>query len=378
MFFSVILIKLAWMNSEDLLYALALQHIPNLGDSTAKKLLRKFENAENIFREKKSNILKIDGIGTTRIKELYDSKHLKAAEQELKFIQQNNIQTHYFQDSSYPDKLKHCLDAPILLFSRGNINLKAKRIISVVGTRQITQPGISFCERFIEDLAALDPVIISGFAYGVDITAQRAAVKNKLQTIGCLAHGLNQIYPKSHKKYMAEIELNGGFFTDFWSTDKFDRNNFLKRNRIIAGLSEATVVIESAEKGGALVTADIANSYDREVFAVPGRPSDKFSIGCNNLIKAQQAHVLTSAADLVYILNWQIEEKQKSVQKQLFVELEVEEQILYDFLRTEGKTELDQVALHCKLPTFKAASLLLNLELKGAVRPLPGKLFEII
>jgi len=378
MFFSVILIKLAWMNSEDLLYALALQHIPNLGDSTAKKLLRKFENAENIFREKKSNILKIDGIGTTRIRELNDPKHLKAAEQELKFIQQNNIQTHYFQDNSYPDKLKHCLDAPILLFSRGNINIKAKRIISVVGTRQITLPGISFCERFIEDLAALDPVIISGFAYGVDITAQRAAVKNKLQTIGCLAHGLNQIYPKSHKKYMAEIEENGGFFTDFWSTDKFDRNNFLKRNRIIAGLSEATVVIESAEKGGALVTADIANSYDREVFAVPGRPSDKFSIGCNNLIKAQQAHVLTSAADLVYILNWQIEEKQKSVQKQLFVELEVEEQILYDFLRTEGKTELDQVALHCKLPTFKAASLLLNLELKGAVRPLPGKLFEII
>jgi len=378
MFFSVILIKLAWMNSEDLLYALALQHIPNLGDSTAKKLLRKFENAENIFREKKSNILKIDGIGTTRIKELHDPKHLKAAEQELKFIQQNNIQTHYFQDSSYPDKLKHCLDAPILLFSRGNINLKAKRIISVVGTRQITQPGISFCEGFIEDLSALDPVIISGFAYGVDITAQRAAVKNKLQTIGCLAHGLNQIYPKSHKKYMAEIEENGGFFTDFWSTDKFDRNNFLKRNRIIAGLSEATVVIESAEKGGALVTADIANSYDREVFAVPGRPSDKFSTGCNNLIKAQQAHVLTSAADLVYILNWQIAEKQKFVQKQLFVELEVEEQILYDFLRTEGKTELDQVALHCKLPTFKAASLLLNLELKGAVRPLPGKLFEII
>jgi len=317
MFFSVILIKLTWMNSEDLLYALALQHIPNLGDSTAKKLLRKFENAENIFREKKSNILKIDGVGTTRIKELYDPKHLKAAEQELKFIQQNNIQTHYFQDSSYPDKLKHCLDSPILLFSRGNINLKARRIISVVGTRQITQPGISFCERFIEDLAALDPVIISGFAYGVDITAQRAAVKNKLQTIGCLAHGLNQIYPKSHKKYMAEIEEHGGFFTDFWSTDKFDRNNFLKRNRIIAGLSEATVVIESAEKGGALVTADIANSYDREVFAVPGRPSDKFSIGCNNLIKAQQAHVLTSAADLVYILNWQIDEKQKSVQKKI-------------------------------------------------------------
>ena len=155
----------------------------------------------------------------------------------------------------------------------------------------------------------LDPVIISGFAYGVDITAQKAAVKNKLQTVGCLAHGLNQIYPRSHKKYMNEIEENGGFFTDFWSTDNFDRNNFLKRNRIIAGLSEATIVIESAEKGGALVTADIANSYDREVFAVPGRPTDKYSSGCNNLIKAQKAHVLTSAADLAYILNWELDEE---------------------------------------------------------------------
>jgi len=366
------------MNSEDLIYTLALQHIPNLGDTTAKKLLRQFGDAENIFREKKANILKIDGIGSVRIQELHNPKHLKAAEEELEFIQKNNIQTHYYQDNDYPDKLKHCIDAPILMFSRGNIDLKKKRIISIVGTRQITQQGISFCEQLIEDLSALDPVIISGFAYGVDITAQRAAARNKLQTIGCLAHGLNQIYPKSHKRYMAEIEENGGFFTDFWSTDKFDRNNFLKRNRIIAGLSEATIVIESAEKGGALVTADIANSYDREVFAVPGRPSDKFSIGCNNLIKAQNAHVLTSAADLVYILNWKIEEEQKSIQKQLFIELEMEEQQLYDFLKVEGKTELDQVALQCKLPTFKAASLLLNMELKGAVRPLPGKLFEII
>lgn len=177
---------------------------------------------------------------------------------------------------------------------------------------------------------------------------------------------------------MKEIEENGGFFTDFWSTDKFERNNFLKRNRIIAGLSEATIVIESAEKGGALVTADIANSYDREVFAVPGRPSDKYSTGCNNLIKAQSAHVLTSAADLAYILNWDVETERKPIQKQLFIELELEEQKLYEFLQTQGKSELDTLALNCNFPTFKAATLLLNMELKGAIRPLPGKLFEVI
>ena len=366
------------MNSGDLLYTLALQHIPNLGDTTAKKLIRHFGNAENIFREKKSNLLKLDGVGNTRIKEINDPRHLKAAEEELKFIDSNRITCHYFQESDYPEKLKHCIDGPVLLFSRGNIDLNRKRIISIVGTRQITLHGVSFCEKLIEDIAPLDPVIVSGFAYGVDITAQKAAVKNGLQTIGCLAHGFNQIYPKIHKKYVSQVEENGGFFTDFWSTDKFDRNNFLKRNRIIAGLSEATVVIESAEKGGALVTADIAGSYDREVFAVPGRPTDKFSSGCNNLIKAQKAHVLTTAADLAYILNWEIEEKQKPVQKQLFVELEDDEQKLYEFLKTRGKTELDLLALNCNFPTFKTASLLLNMELKGVIRPLPGKLFEVI
>ncbi len=366
------------MNSDDLLYALALQHVPNLGDTTAKKLLGKFGNAKNIFQEKKSNLLKIEGVGQARIQELNNSSHLKAAEEELRFIESNKIKVHYFQDSDYPEKLKHCLDGPVILFSKGNIDLARKRVISVVGTRKITSHGISFCEEFIENLAVLDPVIVSGFAYGVDITAQKAAVKNGMQTIGCLAHGLNQIYPKSHKRYMQEVEDNGGFFTDFWSTDNFDRNNFLKRNRIIAGLSEATIVIESAEKGGALVTADIANSYDREVFAVPGRPSDKYSIGCNDLIKSQKAHVLTSAADLAYILNWELERKHEPVQKQLFVDLEEDEQVLYEFLKSSGKTQLDLLALNCRVPTFKAASLLLNMELKGAVRPLPGKLFEII
>ncbi len=366
------------MNSEELIYVLALQHIPNLGDTTAKKLIRHFGKAENIFREKKSSLLKIDGIGKNRIDGIHDSKNLKAAEEELKFIQANNIQCHYFQESNYPEKLKHCIDGPILIFSRGNIDLNKRRILSIVGTRQITAHGSSFCENLIQDIAVLDPVIISGFAYGVDITAQKAAIKNGLQTVGCLAHGLNQIYPKSHRKYMSQIEENGGFITDFWSTDKFERNNFLKRNRIIAGLSEATIVIESAEKGGSLVTADIAGSYDREVFAVPGRPTDKYSTGCNNLIKAQKAHVLTSAADIAYILYWELEEKEQIVQKKLFVELEEDEQKLYNFLRERGKTELDLLALNCKFPTFKTASLLLNMELKGVVRPLPGKLFEVV
>ena len=366
------------MHASDLLYVLALQHIPNLGDSTAKKLIRKLGSAEAIIKEKPQNLLKIDGIGSIRLKEFQQQDHLKAAEGELKFIVDNNINTHYFQEEDYPEKLKHCIDGPILLFSRGKINLQNKRIISVVGTRQVTANGIAFCEKFIEDLSPLDPVIVSGFAYGVDIAAQKAALQHNLQTIGCLAHGLNQIYPKVHKKYVKPIEENGGFYTDFWSTDIFDRNNFLKRNRIIAGLSEATIVIESAEKGGSLVTADIANSYNREVFAVPGRPTDAYSKGCNNLIKSQNAHLLSSAADLVYMLNWDLESKSKSVQKQLFFELEGDEKSIYDFLKDREKAQLDSIALNCGFPTFKTAGILLNLELKGVIRPLPGKLFELI
>ncbi|TQI69423.1 DNA processing protein [Gramella sp. Hel_I_59] len=366
------------MEPDQLLYTLALQHVPNLGDSTAKKLIRHFGSAENVLKEKTSSLLKIDGIGKTRISEFDNPIHLKEAEKELGFIQKNKINVSYFKEDSYPEKLKHCQDSPLLLFSRGIINLNRKRILSIVGTRQISSHGISFCEQLIEELAPLEPAIISGFAYGTDITAHKAAIKNKLQTVACLAHGLNQIYPKTHKKYMTEMEENGGFFTDFWSTDTFDRNNFLKRNRIIAGLSEATVVIESAEKGGALVTADIANSYDREVFAVPGRPGDKSSIGCNELIKSQNARVLTSAADIAYMLNWRNNENDlKPVQKKLFIDLGAEEQLLYDQLQLQGKTELDLLALQCKIPTFKTASLLLSMELKGAVRPLPGKLFEI-
>lgn len=367
------------MTEQQLIYTLALQHVPKIGATTAKKLLAHCGSAEAVLKEKKTNLLKIDGIGTVTIQGLFDSAHIDAAKNELRFIKENNINYNYFTDSNYPERLKHCIDSPILLFNTGNVNLENKRLISIVGARKITTSGIAFCEKLVEALIPYNPVIISGFAYGTDITAHKAALKHNLQTIGCLAHGLNQIYPKVHKKYMADVEKNGGFFSDFWSTDTFDRNNFLKRNRIIAGLSEATIVIESAEKGGSLVTADIANSYNRDVFAVPGRTTDSQSVGCNNLIKANNAHLLSHPLDIPYILNWELQEEQKpAVQKQLFVELDTEEKIIYNYLSENNKQVLDTIALSCNMPTYKLAGLLLNMELKGVVRPLPGKLFEII
>ena len=367
------------MSRDEIIAVLRLQHVPNIGDITAKKLISNCGSPSLIFEDKLHHLLKIDGIGSATLKGLMDMEHLVAAEAEYEFLGEQEIDLHYFMGDSYPSYLKHCIDSPILLFSQGNIDLNKQKIISVVGTRNITSYGTAICEQLIEELAPLNPIIVSGFAYGVDICVQKAAVRYGLQTIGCLAHGLNQIYPKIHKKYVSEVNKNGGFFTEFWSTSQPDRENFLKRNRIIAGMAEATIVVESAEKGGSLVTADIANSYNRDVFAVPGRIQDKFSSGCNNLIKQQKAHMLTSAADLIYMLGWELEEKKATtIQKQLFVDLDDTEKEIYNYLQQGGKQMLDSIALDCKLPIFKVSSTLLNMEMKGVVRPLPGKLFEAI
>jgi DNA processing protein len=367
------------MTQSELHYTLALLQVEGVGDVLAKKLIQHCGNAEAVFTSKKSQLQKIDGIGSVVIKNLQDKSVFVKAEKELQFIAQENIFTTYFQEENYPDRLKHCYDSPVLLFQAGNINLQNRRMISIVGTRQITSYGMEFTKKLIEDLAPLNPIIISGFAYGVDIYAHQMAMEFGLQTIGVLAHGLNQIYPKTHKKYMAKMEQNGGFLTEFWSTSKPDKENFIKRNRIVAGISEATIVIESAEKGGSLVTANLANEYNRDVFAVPGRVSDKYSQGCNNLIKTQRANLMTSAADLVYMLNWELQrESQKAVQKQLFISLTNEEQKIYDYLQKTGKEMMDIIALECNFPIYRMSSILINMELKGVIRPLPGKIFEAV
>ena len=370
------------MNDTELLHLLALLKIEGVGDIVAKKLLNHCGNAENIFNTKASKLASIDGIGQVLIKNLKNKDAFKLAEAELKFIRENNINLLFYQDKNYPERLKHCIDGPVVLFSSGTIDFNNRKIISIVGTREITAYGMDFCKKLIEDLAPLNPIIVSGFAYGVDIIAHKTALDNNLQTIGVIAHGLNQVYPKVHKKHVAKIEQNGGFLTEFWSTSNPEKENFVKRNRIVAGISEATIVIESAEKGGSLITANLANEYNRDVFAVPGRISDRYSQGCNNLIKTQRAHLLTSAADVVYILNWEIDSqtttKKAVIQKQLFVSLEADEQKIYDYLLKSGKQVLDEIALDCDFPIFKISSVLLNMELKGVIRPLPGKLFEVV
>ena len=366
------------MSQENLFYDLALLRVEGVGDIMAKKLLAHFGSAEKVLNAKPSQLAAIDGVGAVLLKNFKDKTIFDKAKRELDFIEKNNITVLGFQDGNYPERLKHCSDGPVLLFSSGNIDLKNQKIISIVGTRQITSYGTEFCRKLIEDLAPLDPVIVSGFAYGVDIVAHQLAMDYDLQTIGVVAHGLNQIYPKPHKKYVAKMVQKGGFMTEFWSNANPDKENFVRRNRIVAGMSEATIVIESAEKGGSLITANMANDYNRDVFAVPGRTTDKYSQGCNNLIKTQKANVLTCAADLIYNLNWDIEKETKAVQKQLFVTLDDDEQKIYDYLLKTGKELMDIIALHCDFPIYRISGLLLNMELKGVIRPLPGKMFEAI
>ncbi|MDG1398391.1 MAG: DNA-processing protein DprA [Polaribacter sp.] len=367
------------MKDEKLLAILRLQKSKAIGDILAKKLIVNVGDVQQIFKEKTASLQKINGIGANVLKHLFDKKNIQFAEAELKYIQENNINYTYFLENDYPKNLHNCIDSPILMFKDGNINFNNHKIISIVGTRNMSSYGRDFITKLIDDLTEYNPIIVSGFAYGVDICAHKRAVKNNLQTVAVLAHGFETIYPKVHKKYIHQINENGGFLTEFWSEEQPLRENFLKRNRIVAGISKATIIVESAAKGGSLVTADIANSYNRDVFALPGRATDIYSKGCNNLIKNNKAELLTSANDVVRLLNWDIKEKPKKViQKQLFLELNSNEQKVYDYLLKEGKQLLDVIALDSGIPLFQLSSILLQMEMKGILKPLPGKLFEIV
>lgn len=367
------------MKEKEILAVLRLQKTKLIGDILAKKLIATVGSAAQVFAEKKRTLQKIHGVGTLAIENLFDVSNQRLAEKEWEHMNKNQTEFLYFLDENYPKNLQHCIDAPILLFKDGNMDLDSSRMLSVVGTRSMTNYGRDFCNELLKDLAGYNPVIISGFAYGVDICAHKAAIKNNLQTIAVLAHGLDEIYPKAHKKYMQHLYKNGGFLTEFFHDETPMRENFLKRNRIVAGLSSATIIIESAQKGGALVTADIANSYDRDVFAVPGKVNDLMSRGCNELVKNHKAHLLQSAEDIVQMLNWDVNPTGlKPVQRSLFVELTAMEQKICDFLQNKKPQLLDVIAFEVKLPVYELATLLLQLELKGVVRPLPGKLFELV
>lgn len=368
------------MREGDLPYLLVLKKIPGIGDIRARELLHKYGSPQEAYRALHSNEIKLSFTTKKSISPSILQEWLDAAYTEIEVMQKEGIQYLYIGDSNYPNRLKHCEDAPIVLFYKGDISWNAPRSISIVGTRTATNYGLEFCRKLVSDLQALDVQIVSGLAFGIDIQAHLAALDQGLETVACLAHGLHTTSPASHAKYAKEIQNSGGFVSEFPTDAIMDKKNFVRRNRIIAGLSQATVVVESPIRGGSLLTAGMANSYNREVFALPGRIDNSKSVGCNTLIKTNQARLIQSAADLVYILNWDLDKvsKPKATQIPLFIDLDPEEEKLYNLLKDKGKETLDLLAIEAAMSPQKTASLLLGLELKGVIRTLPGKQFEWI
>jgi len=314
--------------------------------------------------KKKINLLKIKGIGTFHLQgfnqfETYFSTVLE----EEKFLKKEKIIPILYNSSDYPKTLTFFANAPLVLFQKGNVLWKNEHIVSIVGTRNPTSRGVDFCKQLIKELAVYHPIIVSGFAKGIDVVAHKTAMENNLETVACLGHGLNQIFPKEHQAYVDSICKKGVFLSEFWSNSSFENTNFLKRNRIITGLSHATVVIESGVKGGSLVTAEHAHHYGRDVFTVPGRISDSQSKGCLNLIRKDKARMITSVADLVYWMGWESKITPQNTQKELLLSLTEEEKEIFNLL--ENKNSLDNLAFQAKLPISKVAVLLFQLEVKG-------------
>ena len=361
-----------------LVHQLALSFLPRVGDVTARALLSYCGSEEEIFRTKKSHLQKIPGIGNITAEAILNHECFDRAEKELKFIEKYKIQTLFFTDNNYPRRLKACYDAPVLLYYKGNADLNSVKMVSVVGTRKATEYGKDLCSTLIRDLQAHNPLIISGLAYGIDGSAHKECLKNNLATVGVLGHGLDRIYPAQHRQLAEKMLAHGGLLTEFPSETIPDRENFPKRNRIIAGISDVTIVVEASRKGGALITAEIANSYNRDVFAFPGRNNDEFSEGCNYLIKTNRANLISSVADLEYLLGWnEVQANKTKTQLAMLIDLSEDEQKVADILKDNGVTGVDQLALLTKLPQSKLAVTILEMEMQGYVIAMPGKTYKL-
>jgi len=366
-------------NPDNLAYKIAISLIPGIGSVIARNLIAYVGSVEGVFQEKEKNLLKIPGVGEVNAKRVVRQNVLERAMREVEFIRKNKISTYFYLDENYPTRLKGCSDAPIILFFKGNVNLNEKRIISVVGTRNATNYGKEICDELIRNFSekSYPIVVVSGLAYGIDVHAHKACLKYNVPTVGVFAHGLDKIYPALHAPIAAKMIENGGLVSDFISESAIDRQNFLRRNRIIAGLADATVIVESAEKGGALVTADIANSYNRDVFAFPGRANDTFSKGCNKIIKLNEAVLVESVTDIEKAMNWDVKTStSRVVQTSLFIELSEEEQKMVDLLKG-GDRFVDEITIETQLSMSKVSALLLGLEFKGLVTSLPGKMYRL-
>lgn len=370
--------------SREPLYRMALSRVPGIGLITARRLLEEVESAEWLFTHRHELPEFLPDVSDRLVEALDCPDVLRLCEAELAFAEKNHITCLTACDEAYPSRLRDCPDAPLVLFYRGTADLNGLHVINMVGTRQATEYGKALCETFLRDLKRLVPdvLVVSGLAYGIDIAAHRAALANGLETVGVLAHGLDRIYPFVHRSTAAQMTRHGGLLTEFPSGTNPDRQNFVRRNRIVAGMADATIVVESMEKGGALITADIAQSYNRDCFAFPGRIGDRCSKGCNELIRTNRAALLQDAAELVEALGWECPSTPapaEPVQRQLFPEVSEEEQRVVDQLRQHAEgMQVNALVVACNVPVQRMTALLFSLEMKGVVRVLAGGVYQLL
>lgn len=368
------------MNYDLLKFRIGITLINGIGNNIAKNLIAYLGNEEAVFKEKQKNLMRIPGVGEVLAKEIVNHKSaLQRAENEIEFIIKNDIQCLYYADKTYPFRLKECPDAPLVLFTKNKVPLNEARFIGVVGTRNATDYGKEICKNIAISLASIhNVVIVSGLAYGIDICAHRNALDYNIPTIGVIAHGLDMIYPSAHRNTAARMLEKGGLVTEYLSKTNPDRQNFVQRNRIIAGLSDAIIVVESAQKGGALITAELANDYNRDVFAFPGRINDVWSKGCNSLIKTHRATLIESPDDFIKLMGWDKSSKDNQhVQTELFTELSDEELKIYSLLRqTPEGIHVNELAILSENSYSKITSILLEMEFKGLVKSIPGSIYK--
>lgn len=363
---------------QNLMYQVAITLIPGVGDVLAKNLIAYCGSVEAVFKAKKTHLLRIPGIGEKIAQSIVSFAEFDRAEAEVTFINQNNIQPLFYLDSNYPSRLKQIDDSPVLLYYKGSADLNNSKIVGVVGTRKMTAYGQSCAARLIEGLKETGCLILSGLAFGVDIQAHRDAIKANLPTVAVVAHGLDKLYPFQHRSTAKMMLENGGLLTDFPSGTIPDRENFPKRNRIVAGLCDVLVVIETAERGGAMITAELANGYNKDVAAFPGKVNDEWSIGCNNLIKQNKATLVTGADDVCYLMGWNQPAPKRTAQQVLPLDLSQTELGIYELVKTKTKANIDDIAFALQLDLGNLSLQLLEMEFKGLIRTLPGKMYELV
>ena len=363
------------MNNE-LPYQIALTLTENIGVVTAKKLVEHFGNASDIFIAGKKELYNA-GIPRDAVESIKSFNDFSIVEKEIAFINQYNIEPLFITQKNYPQRLLNCYDPPVLLYYKGNADLNQTKIISIVGTRSNTPYGKKITEAIIEKISAQNILIVSGLAYGIDTIAHKAALGNGLPTIGVLANGLKNIYPAENKNLAKEMIAGGGILSELLHDAKPDRYNFPKRNRIVAGMADATIVIETSRKGGSMITAEIASSYGREVFAVPGRIGDDKNEGCNYLIQSNKAQIFTDVEQFLFTMNWDVSKKKARQQTIAFADLSPQEQKVVDALRSKNTLHIDELKAASGLSSGELANAILNLELSNIVEALPGKMYKL-